>query len=197
MTLGLSIVIWGHLWFFVPFCATYCISQCYCHAPQQFGCRMFHNSEETVGNYSSEETDKAKCPTCAPLLKKDMSVGVGFDAEDLNRYSPRDRVVPWFMLSKRWEFCMLWDAMQHCNASGWNLCIICNAEVVYYLIMLIGWLFWNISDPHCQCELVKKDPMRRLVDCVWQLWSMYLLFVDCVQNRLLLSNFTWTFQESQ
>ena len=84
----------------------HCISQCYClSAPQQFGCRMFHNSEESVGNYSSEEPDKVNCPTCAPLLKqKDMSVGVGFDAEDLNRYSPRDRVVPWFMLKKKLEF---------------------------------------------------------------------------------------------
>ena len=81
----------------------HCISQCHClSAPQQFGCRMFHNSEESVGNYSSEEPDKVNCPTCAPLLKqKDMSVGVGFDAEDLNCYSPRDRVVPWFMLKKK------------------------------------------------------------------------------------------------
>ena len=40
---------------------------------------------------------------------------------------------------------------------GWNLCIIGNAEVfLYYLTMLIGWLVWNISDPHCQCEFVKS-----------------------------------------
>jgi len=74
---------------------------------------MFHNSEENVGNYSSEETDKANCATCstcAPLLKqKDMSVGVGFDAEDLNRYSPRDRVVCaaiilWFVVPLFWSW---------------------------------------------------------------------------------------------